>query len=65
MSQTREILRHLAKGRTLTPIEALDRFRCFRLAARIAEIRAQGHNVKTEWLRVKGGARVARYGLCK
>ena len=63
MSQTTDILRHLAKGRTLTPLEALERFGTFRLAARIAEIRRQGHSVETDTVRTRGGARVARYRL--
>jgi len=65
MSQTTEILRHLAKGKTITPIEALDRFNCFRLAARIAEIRDRGHRIEVSKVRTKSGARVARYSLCR
>lgn len=63
MSQRQDILRHLAKGRTITPLEALSRFGCFRLAARIAEIREQGHSVTRDTVRTKGGARVARYRI--
>mgnify|MGYP003148687915 CR=1 FL=1 len=29
-------------GRTITPLEALDLFQCFRLAARIKDLRDQG-----------------------
>ena len=65
MSQTREILRYLAKGRAITPLEALERFGVFRLAARIQEIRAQGHKVETTTIRTRNGARVARYSLCR
>lgn len=65
MSQTVEILRHLAKGKPITPLEALERFGAFRLAARIQEIRSQGHKVETKKVRTKSGARVARYSLCR
>ncbi|MEY2735277.1 MAG: Helix-turn-helix domain, partial [Pseudomonadota bacterium] len=33
MSQTQQILEALARGRTLTPLEALSEFGCLRLAA--------------------------------
>jgi hypothetical protein len=65
VSQRVEILRHLAKGKSITPLEALDRFGCFRLAARIDEIRASGHNVVTEKVRTSNGARVARYRIAQ
>jgi hypothetical protein len=63
-SQRQEILRHLAKGRTLTPLEALEKFGTFRLAARIEEIRHDGFKVNTEMVKV-GGARVARYRIAR
>lgn len=42
MTQNDAIAQYLATGAELTPIEALDKFRCFRLAARIHDLRAQG-----------------------
>ena len=51
----------LKMGQTITPIQALYSFGCFRLAARIAEIRAMGHEITTE--RLPNG--VARYSLSK
>jgi hypothetical protein len=62
MSQTTDILRHLTKGRTLTPLEALSKFKCFRLAARVEELRKRGHPIDSEIVRVRG-ARVARYRM--
>jgi hypothetical protein len=41
------ILQHLEQGRTITAIEALVLFGCFRLAARIKELRDAGHNIVT------------------
>ena len=46
-SQNSYILEHLQTGKTLSPIEALIDFRCFRLAARINELRKAGHNIVT------------------
>ncbi len=48
-SQKSEILAYLKEGRSLTAIEALHEFNCFRLAARIAELRAEGHDILIEW----------------
>ena len=63
MSQTRDILRHLSKGYTLTPLQALDRFACYRLAARIKEIREQGHSVAMRMVRTTNGAHIAQYSI--
>ena len=46
-SQNENILTRLQTGRTLSPIEALIDFRCFRLAARINELRNAGHDIVT------------------
>ena len=48
MSQEQQILNHLKKGLTIDPIIALRRYRCLRLAARIHDLRAKGHQIKTE-----------------
>jgi hypothetical protein len=61
MSQADRILQHLQK-RPLTPMEALDHFGTFRLAARVAELRAKGHKIQTEIIE-RNGKRVARYRL--
>ena len=46
-SQNENILAHLQTGKTISPIEALIDFRCFRLAARINELRNAGHSIVT------------------
>lgn len=38
-SQTQQILEALKNGETLTPLGALNRFGCFRLGARVYELR--------------------------
>lgn len=60
MSQTNLILEYLKRGNTLTPLEALDRFGCFRLSARIENCRKKGENIKTEIIEDKG-KRYAKY----
>ncbi len=48
MSQTDLILAMLrANPNGITPIDALNWCGCFRLAARISDLRAQGHDIKT------------------
>lgn len=45
MSQKQKILNHLLEGKTLTPLEALQKFGCFRLGARIFDLRAEGYMI--------------------
>lgn len=45
--QTQMIFEHLKRHGTLTPMRALRDYGCFRLAARIEEIRKAGHQVET------------------
>lgn len=61
MSQTQMILAALKRGRALTPLEALNEFGCFRLAARVDELRQQGHAIAVERAKLPTGKRVARY----
>lgn len=61
MSQTIAIFNHLAKA-PITALEALDRYQCFRLAARINDLRMQGHTIHTEWT-IRNGKRYATYHL--
>ena len=63
MSQADWILGALRMG-PVTPLDALNGCGCFRLAARIAELREQGHNIITEKVKdQKMGKTWARYHL--
>ena len=62
MTQTNLILSALKRGEELTPITALKRYGCFRLAARIRELRDVGVEVETTMVKI-GESRVARYSL--
>ena len=42
MSQNNELRAALLAGRSLTPMDALRDFGCFRLAARVADLRREG-----------------------
>jgi hypothetical protein len=63
MSQTNEILAYMSK-KPITPIEALKKFGCLRLAARINDLRDAGHFINTELVK-KNGKKFARYSLIK
>jgi hypothetical protein len=47
MSQNDAILSHLRKN-PITPIEALQEYGCLRLAARILELKRDGHKIVKE-----------------
>jgi hypothetical protein len=53
----------LLNGYSITQLEALTQFGCFRLAARIADLRDKGLNVVTDMVTLENGKRVARYYL--
>lgn len=61
-SQCAAILRWLQRGYRLTPIDALNKFGCFRLGARINDLRNEGHHIKTDTVK-KNGKRFAQYSL--
>jgi hypothetical protein len=60
-SQNALIKGWLLNGYPLTQLEALTQFGCFRLAARVADLRDEGLNVVTDMVTLENGKRVARY----
>lgn len=62
-SQTGAILAHLLSGKAINPLQALNDYKCFRLGARIWDIRKAGYNVERQMIRVASGKRVAPYRL--
>lgn len=63
MNQNDAILAHLKAGNELTPLDALNRFGCLRLAARIADLREAGYQIDSR-IHVTDGKRFAAYRLC-
>ena len=61
-SQNARILEALKAGARITPLDALNRFGCLRLSARIADLKEKGHKIKNEW-RIENGKRFAEYHL--
>jgi len=63
-SQTALIKGWLLNGKSITQLDALNMFGCFRLAARIANIREEGLDIVTDMLTVND-KRIASYYLSK
>jgi len=61
-SQTKQIIEHLEQHQSITALEALNRFGCLRLAARVSDIRKEGYNVQSQRV-VRNGKHVACYSL--
>jgi hypothetical protein len=61
--QNKKILKHLKAGLAITPIGALKSYGCFRLAARIYELRSEGWPIATDRLKIDDGTVVACYSL--
>ncbi len=52
----------LLKGYTITQLDALKMFGCFRLSARISDLKDQGFDIVTKMVKVND-KRVAQYSL--
>jgi hypothetical protein len=62
-TQAGRILAHLRAGNRLTALDALESFGCFRLAARIHELRREGWQIEERTVETRGGKRVAEYSM--
>jgi hypothetical protein len=61
-AQKDKILRWLFDSRTISPKEAMDKWNCWRLAARIYDLREYGWNIKMDMVG-KTGKKHAEYRL--
>ena len=64
-TQTDQVLEHLRTQGPLTQPEAQDRLGCLRLGARIWDLKQRGHAIRTEFVELASGQRVARYSLVR
>jgi hypothetical protein len=62
MTQEQSILQYMKKVGPITPIEALSRFGCFRLGARVYDLRHKGHNITRRIVKC-GRSHVAQYSI--
>lgn len=59
--QTKAIADHLSRHGTLTAQQALREYGCFRLAARIQELREAGHQIETVYITTRRRGEVVRF----
>lgn len=68
-SQKQAIINHLMSGKSITALEAIQKYGCTRLATRIFELKENGYLIYTEHENLKNrygnNCRIARYWLCK
>lgn len=65
-TQTSQILEYMRAGHSITPIEALQRFGCMRLGARIYDLKQTGYEINTTIVNdERTGKRYARYFLIR
>jgi hypothetical protein len=53
-TQNEQIKAYLSKGKSITPVDALNKFGCFRLSARIKNLRDDGLIISTKYVTKKG-----------
>ena len=63
MNQIEEIRKHLQAGRPINPMEALSQYGCFRLSARIHELRRRGMDIKKRIVHTSNRKHFAEYWL--
>lgn len=65
-SQNDAIQEYLEAGHSITPLEALNKFNCFRLGARIADLKKRGLNIRNFPINDPNtGKRYANYRIVK
>ena len=62
-SQTGKLIDHFLRKKSITWVEAADLYRVRSLTRRIADIRAKGMPIISEWRRDLNGQRYVRYRL--
>ena len=65
LKQTEAIKQYLDAGNTITAIEALNKFGCFRLASRIHDLKTEGYVVKKIMITGENNKRYAQYFKAK
>lgn len=65
-SQNEQIKNYLLQGKSLTPIDALYMFGCFRLGARCWDLKHKENiPIKTEMIVLNNGKRIAKYSIVR
>ena len=61
-SQIKTLRKHLKSGKSIAPLQALNRFGIYRLASRIKDLRNEGMDIKTQMI-YEGQVKYAKYYL--
>ena len=61
-SQNVEIRKFMERGLEITPLEALEKFGCMRLASRIGELKESGVEIQDRWVE-RNGKRYKAYSM--
>ena len=62
-SQCAKILKHLNRWGSISAITAINKYRCYRLGARIYNLKREGFNIETHIVETTKGKRFAVYYL--
>ena len=63
MSHETQILQHMKQHGSITGMQALKHYQCFRLASRIYDLRNKGHRIEAQKWKTRSGKWVSRYWL--
>lgn len=63
MSQNSDILAYMRSGHEITTMDAIDLFKCTRLARVIGDLKGDGYPVLDRWVDLPSGKRVKAYRL--
>lgn len=63
MTQKEQILRHLKKRTTITPLEAFHLYGIYRLSEYVRQLREEGHNITTSMKNAPNGKRYGEYKM--
>ena len=63
MSHESQVLAHMKAHGSITGLQALKYYDCFRLAARVYDLRSKGHQIEVQKWKTRTGKWVARYWL--
>lgn len=62
-TQKAKILAYMLEGNTITPLEALKRWNCFRLGARIADLKDDGYEIQSKFVSTPSEKKVKQYWI--
>ena len=62
-SQNAQITAYLQAGNSITALEALELFGCFRLASRISDLRKRNYDISVKRVLTANGKKIAQYSL--